>query len=327
MKKQTPLEYYLGLFFLGALLVGAVILHLLGGVDLFRRGFALDARFDDVLELKPGDPVKLMGKQVGRVEKIDFADGRLLVRMRIIEENALIRDDSKATIKFAGLLGQNFVSLDFGTPSGTPVQSSGQEIESVPQADVSALLTHLDGVAKDLEKISGNFTDIKFDDLVLSIQAFLQENRTNVQGILSNFYLTTAKINSGTGTIGRLVYDDSLYTSALATVTNFTATATDVRAFLADAQTVIADVRAGKGTLGQLVTDARLYAEITEAATNLKEVLQKVNRGQGTVGKLVNEDTLLKDAKLTLQKLDKATESLEDQGPLTVIGILANPLF
>ena len=36
---------------------------------------------------------------------------------------------------------------------------------------------------------------------------------------------------------------------------------------------------------------------------------------------------LIKNANLTLQKLDKATESLEDQGPLSVIGILINPLF
>jgi hypothetical protein len=30
---------------------------------------------------------------------------------------------------------------------------------------------------------------------------------------------------------------------------------------------------------------------------------------------------------MTLQKLDKATEGLEDQGPLTVLGMLFNSLF
>jgi phospholipid/cholesterol/gamma-HCH transport system substrate-binding protein len=61
--------------------------------------------------------------------------------------------------------------------------------------------------------------------------------------------------------------------------------------------------------------------------TNLKEILQKVNQGQGTVGKLVNDQEFYKNAKLTLQKLDKATEGLEDQGPLTIMGTLANCLF
>jgi phospholipid/cholesterol/gamma-HCH transport system substrate-binding protein len=61
--------------------------------------------------------------------------------------------------------------------------------------------------------------------------------------------------------------------------------------------------------------------------TNLKEILQKINQGQGSVGKLVNDESFYKNAKLSLQKLDKATEGLEDQGPLSVLGIAVNSLF
>jgi len=50
-------------------------------------------------------------------------------------------------------------------------------------------------------------------------------------------------------------------------------------------------------------------------------------QGQGSAGKLVNDKELYNNAKLTLQKLDKATEGLEDQGPLSVMGILVNKLF
>jgi phospholipid/cholesterol/gamma-HCH transport system substrate-binding protein len=61
--------------------------------------------------------------------------------------------------------------------------------------------------------------------------------------------------------------------------------------------------------------------------TNLKEILQKINRGDGTVGKLVNEKEFYNNAKLTLQKLDKATESLEDQGPISVMGTLFQTFY
>ena len=81
------------------------------------------------------------------------------------------------------------------------------------------------------------------------------------------------------------------------------------------------------GMIGKLVKDEKLYQETAESMTNLKEILQKVNQGQGTVGKLVNDQEFYKNAKLTLQKVDKATEGLEDQGPLSVIGLLANSLF
>jgi phospholipid/cholesterol/gamma-HCH transport system substrate-binding protein len=61
--------------------------------------------------------------------------------------------------------------------------------------------------------------------------------------------------------------------------------------------------------------------------TNLREIFEKVNKGQGSVGKLVNDDGFYKNAQLTLQKLDKATEGLEDQGPLTVMGVIVGKLF
>jgi phospholipid/cholesterol/gamma-HCH transport system substrate-binding protein len=52
-----------------------------------------------------------------------------------------------------------------------------------------------------------------------------------------------------------------------------------------------------------------------------------VNQGQGTIGKIVNDQELYRNAKLTLQKLDQATEGLEDQGPLSVIGTAVGKLF
>jgi phospholipid/cholesterol/gamma-HCH transport system substrate-binding protein len=55
--------------------------------------------------------------------------------------------------------------------------------------------------------------------------------------------------------------------------------------------------------------------------------MQKINRGEGSVGKLVNDESLLKNIKMSLQKLDKATESLEDTGPLSVLGTAVNSLF
>ena len=89
-----------------------------------------------------------------------------------------------------------------------------------------------------------------------------------------------------------------------------------------------------QGTLGKLVKDEALYTEATASVTylkdsmaNLKEILEKINQGGGTIGKLVNDQEFYRNAKLTLQKVDKATESLEDQGPLSVLGIIANGLF
>jgi len=96
---------------------------------------------------------------------------------------------------------------------------------------------------------------------------------------------------------------------------------------LRDVRMLIDGINQGKGTLGRLTKDEKLYNETTVAMSNLREILEKLNRGQGSVGKLLNDDTFLKNAKLSLQKLDKATDSLEDQGPLSVLGLVVGSLF
>lgn len=324
---KNTLETRLGIFFALAIVAAVIILEMIGGMDFLRHGLRVNARFGNIQELKMGDAVKMAGKPVGRVDAIEFADQQVVVHMKITDPTAVIRTDSKATVKFSGLMGQNYVAIDFGTPNGIPIDRPDQTLESLEQADVANLVSKLDSVAGDIKKITGNLTDVKLDDLVGLAVEVIKENRSNMFGILTNTHRISEKINSGEGTLGRLISDDALYLSALSTVTNLNNTADDVRAMIDETKALVASVRAGQGTLGRLTTDERLYREVTEAATNLKEILQKVNRGEGSVGKLVNDQTLIDNAKLTLQKLDKATESLEDQGPLSVIGILVNPLF
>src|SRR6185436_4668896 len=123
-------------------------------------------------------------------------------------------------------------------------------------------------------------------------------------------------------------------TAAYSTVTNLQFATSDIKALTAQADGMISQMRsiveqinAGKGTLGRLAKDDSLFVEGTNAMTNLREILQKLNRGQGTIGGLINDDTFLKNAKLSLHKLDKAPDGLEDQGPLSVLGLVIGSLF
>jgi hypothetical protein len=52
----------------------------------------------------------------------------------------------------------------------------------------------------------------------------------------------------------------------------------------------------------------------------------KINNGNGSLAKLVNDPDTYKNLKLTFQKFDKAADGLEDQGPLSILGLLASPL-
>jgi len=102
---------------------------------------------------------------------------------------------------------------------------------------------------------------------------------------------------------------------------------TNLQGAVASAQLLISSVTNGQGTIGKLMTDDSLYTATASSMTNLNQILIKINHGQGTVGKLVNDQDFYKNAQLSLQKLDKAADGLEDQGPLTVLGIVVGNLL
>jgi phospholipid/cholesterol/gamma-HCH transport system substrate-binding protein len=222
------------------------------------------------------------------------------------------------------------VSIDFGTPRGEPLKDK-QFISTAEQADLSAIMQKLDNVAGGVEKITESFTGFKIDTLVGPIRELITAAKEPLAASVTNLQVLSSELSSqiaqGKGTLGKLVKDESLYITTLSAVSNLQHTATELNATIADARTIVAQVNAGQGTVGKLLKDDTLHRETTESMKNLKEILQKINQGQGTVGKLVNQEEFYKNAKLTLQKLDQATEGLEDQGPLSVLGLAVSKLF
>ena len=329
---KNSLETRLGLFFAFALIAGVVILELAGTRDFFNKGYPIRARFDNIQELKEGDPVKMAGVEVGRVQKIAFADNKVEVVINVDRE-AAVKTDSKASIKFVGLMGQNYVSLTFGS-SDAPKVTANALLETEEQADLNSLMVKLQGVAEGVEGLTKNFSGENFSNLLGPFTDFIKENNPRLSAILGNLQTISTRIAQGEGTVGKMINDDTLYFSALNTVSNLNTTVADAKPLfdelkltLDQARSVVTQVNEGQGTIGKLIKDETLYRETTTAMVNLREILQKINSGQGSVGQLVNDPGFINNAKLTLQKVEKATEGLEDQGPLSVLGIAVNSLF
>jgi len=329
---KTNLETRLGLFFALALIAGVVILELAGTRDLFNKGYPVRARFDNIQELKEGDPVKMAGVEVGHVQKIALAENKVEVVLNVKRE-ASVRTDSKASIKFVGLMGQNYISLTFGS-TDAPKASANAILETEEQADLNSLMVKLQNVAEGVEGLTANFSGENFSNLLGPFTEFIKENSPRLSAILGNLQTISTRIAQGEGTVGRMINDDTLYFSALNTVSNLNTTVADAKPLfdelkltLDQARSVVTQVNEGQGTIGKLIKDETLYRETTTAMVNLREILQKINQGQGSVGQLVNDPGFINNAKLTLQKVEKATEGLEDQGPLSVLGIAVNSLF
>src|SRR5204862_6071615 len=125
-------------------------------------------------------------------------------------------------------------------------------------------------VASGVEELTKSFSPEKFSSLLGPITDFMKQNTNNLSTILYNTRLVTEQIAQGKGTVGRLISDETLYNSALSTVSSLQLAAGEAKSLISDAQatvgqvrTIIDQVNAGQGTLGMLTKDPALYTEAT----------------------------------------------------------------
>jgi phospholipid/cholesterol/gamma-HCH transport system substrate-binding protein len=329
---KESIESKLGLFFALAVVLVLLILEYLGSFGFLERGFHLHGLFKNVQDLKIGDSVKMAGVHVGRVQNIVLTNGAADVTMNL-NRDADVRTDSTATISFTGLMSQNYVAIDFGSPDAPKIED-GAVLKSVDEPDLGQIFAKLNNVATGVENLTRSFSGEKIDTFLGPLTDMIKDNRTNFTATMANIKTTTDRIVSGQGTIGKLVNEDTLYISAQGVISNLQGmgdyvhnVSLDAHTLLTNANGVVSDARGGKGTVGKLLTDDTLYVAAAGTMTNLHSITLKIEQGQGTVGQLINDDSFLKGAKLSLQKLDKATESLEDTGPLSILGTLITSLF
>ena len=237
---KNSLETKLGLFVVLAVLVGWVIIETLGGADFFSHGYHVNAQFESAQDLKPGDRVKMAGVEIGRVERISLTDSKVNVTMKL-KSDAVVKTDSKAIIKFTGLMGQNFVAVAFGS-AAAPKATEGTVLDTGEQPDLSAIMAKLDNAAAGIQNITKVFSGDKMDNILGPITDFMKQNSAPLTATIANVKNLSSQIAAGQGTIGKLIYEDALYGSALTTVSNLQDTAASAKDALASAKLVISNI-------------------------------------------------------------------------------------
>jgi phospholipid/cholesterol/gamma-HCH transport system substrate-binding protein len=136
-------EIAVGIFMLVGLSCLAWLTVKLGKMELVsRQGFELAARFGSVSGLRVGADVEIAGVPVGRVIHIaldpDPLRSQAVVRLRL-EKDFQISEDSIASIKTSGLIGDKYVSLSRG--GSEKMLSPGDMIQETESAvDLETLI-------------------------------------------------------------------------------------------------------------------------------------------------------------------------------------------
>ncbi|MCP3871797.1 MAG: outer membrane lipid asymmetry maintenance protein MlaD [Desulfobacteraceae bacterium] len=86
----------------------------LGDVDLFGSdNYIIDARFGSIEGLEVAASVEIAGVPVGKVKSITLEENEALVKMEI-DRGTKISDDTIASIRTKGVIGDKFVKLSPG---------------------------------------------------------------------------------------------------------------------------------------------------------------------------------------------------------------------
>jgi phospholipid/cholesterol/gamma-HCH transport system substrate-binding protein len=140
MKKYSQ-ETLVGCFMLIGIVCVVYLAIKLGNVALFSDNTHLVyARFNKVTGLRVGNPVNMLGLQIGRVQKLtlDQKDQKAVVTMKI-NDGIDIYDDAIASIKTEGLIGDKYIEIDAGG-GGELLKPGGMIIETVSPVDLSDLI-------------------------------------------------------------------------------------------------------------------------------------------------------------------------------------------
>ena len=139
--KKYSLEFSVGIFVLAGLLCLAYMTIKLGKMEVFANdGYTVKAKFASITGLKVGASVEISGVPVGKVTGINLDDNyHAQVRLQL-KKTVRLSDDSIASVKTSGLIGDKYVSLSLG--GSTTLLADGDDITETESAvDIEALIS------------------------------------------------------------------------------------------------------------------------------------------------------------------------------------------
>ncbi len=311
MPSQKQLKWSqlrVGITVIVATLTLAFLLFLMSGTSgLFTRRITLKSYFDNAQGIRKGAPVRLNGVDIGNVTNIlivpdkDKQQTPVEVVMRVSTKyNYAIHRDSMTSLETAGVLGETFLDIDSLQALG-PLARDGDTLQTQGHPDFNQVVRASQGTLENMDAL------LKRADRIL---AFAESGKgslgkliydptlyNRLSSTIAEFQQIVQQVGSGEGSLGRLISRNDAYEKFIATLDKMNA--------------VIDDLQQGKGTAGKFLKDPTLYNNTNDTVTNMKKLTEDINAGKGSLGKLTKDEELAKKLDNTISKLSALTTELE----------------
>src|ERR1039457_6512100 len=249
-----------------SLALGFLLFLMSGTSGLFTPRITLKSYFDNAQGLREGAPVRLSGVDVGNVTNIRIVPDKdkqitpVEITMKVSTKYSYaLRRDSMTALDTAGVLGETYLDIESAQSVGPPAQDG----------DTLPTQVHPD-----------------FNQVVRASQSTLE----NMDALLKRADRILAFAESGKGSLGKLIYDPTLYNRFSSTIAEF--------------QQIVQQVGNGEGSLGRLVSRNHAYDKFISTLDKLNGVIDDLQQGKGTAGKFLKDPSLYNNANDTIAGLD-----------------------
>jgi phospholipid/cholesterol/gamma-HCH transport system substrate-binding protein len=290
-----------------SLTLGFLLFLMSGTSGWFTPRITLKSYFDNASGLRKGAPVRLSGVDIGNVIDIKIVPDKdkhltpVEVTMKLSTKyNYALHRDSVTSLDTAGVLGETYLDIDSAQAVGPPARDGDTlptevhpDFNQVVRASQSTL-ENMDALLKRADRILA-FAESGKGSLGKLIYDPTLYNRFS--STVAEFQGIVQQVGSGEGSLGRLISRNDAYDKFIATLDKLNG--------------VVDDLQQGKGTAGKFLKDPALYNNANDTIANVKKLTEDINAGKGTIGKLSKDEELAKKLDNTITKLSELTTALE----------------
>lgn len=239
-----------------------------------------NAAFADVSGLESGDKVRIAGVEVGKVDRIELAEGNTADVRFSVAGNQVVHVSTEAVVRYENLTGDRYLELRRGEGDQSPLEPGG----ALPISQTSPAL--------DLDALLGGFRPLfraldpgQVNQLSESIVKVFQGEAGTVQDLLASTSSLTRTIADRDQLIGDVI------TNLNAVLTTVADNQENVDSIVDDLQQLVSGLSANSGQIGESVNrlndaSANMTTLLSDVRPALREDVAQIDR----VAQLINED-------------------------------------
>ncbi len=293
--KQRRMELAIGFFVIvGIALLMALIVQM-GRIEYgLSKPYIITAYLPNASGISKGTSVRLMGVEVGEVERVSLTEAGDRVQVTLkIRGDVKIKEDARLRVRSEGVIANYFLEFTQKPGSERWLPTDGSAVVEGEQAfSIEETLERLAKVSLTLEKLGATLTDFVGDE---SFREDVKRAAAGLSRMAEAAPVTLERFEATAEELKKIAEEGQ---KALRVLTDLTESLNEIveterprlsemmrnlarsSESLSRTLDALADIsesaRQGKGTLGRIITDEKLYEELSATVSEMREALRSV---------------------------------------------------